>query len=233
MAESNSSKPRLRPLVPGGVSRQPARAPWWARPLIGMHDLLDVSGPVTSADAIFVFAGRPERKRFGVELWHHGVAETLVISVARFEWRGVAELRLSSDGGLRALVDQTPPARRHFLITLERKDARAEWIPRGRLGTWSEALAVARLARERGWRSLLLITTAAHSRRTMFSVKRALRSDDTRISMVSVPEMRSSVRRDSWWRDRSARRLVLREWIKLPVYALFARERPIPAPPAR
>jgi uncharacterized SAM-binding protein YcdF (DUF218 family) len=199
------------------------RAPWWAQPLVYAHDLLDVSEPVRPADAVVVFAGMRERKPYGLELWREGLAPALVLSVGRFEWRGIPELLLPSDGGLRALVDQTPPWRRHFLITIDGLGARAEWIPRGRFGTWSEARAIAALARARNWRSLLLVTTAAHSRRALLSLDRALRASRGSVRAIAVPEERSSVRRSSWWRSRAGRSLVIGEWIKLPVYALLCR----------
>jgi muconolactone delta-isomerase len=177
------------------------------------------------ADAIVVLAGRPERKAYGLDLWNEGAAGTLVLSVARFEWRALSVLALPDDGGLAALVAQTPPRLRHFLVTLDERGAHAEWMPRGRLGTWSEAVGLARLARSRGWRSLLVVTTEAHAFRSHLAFRRALGGSGVAITMAPVPDERSSVRRSGWWRDRWARRIVIGEWIKLPAYWLFARSR--------
>src|SRR5262245_11773192 len=47
-----------------------------------------------SDDAIFVFAGRESRKRFGVRLYREGRAPRLLLSVGRFEWRRFADLSL-------------------------------------------------------------------------------------------------------------------------------------------
>ena len=177
------------------------------------------------ADAIVVLAGRPERKAYGLDLWKEGAARALVLSVARFEWRALSALDLPDDGGLAALVTQTPPRLRHFLVTLEARSAQAEWMPRGRLGTWSEAVGSARLARSRGWRSLLVVTTEAHASRAHLAFRRALGGSGVAFSMAPVPDERSSVRRSGWWRDPWARRIVIGEWIKLPAYWLFARSR--------
>lgn len=177
----------------------------------------------TSADAIVVLAGRPERKAYGLELWRSGAAPSLVLSVARFEWRGFPGLGLPDDGGLAALVAQTPPRLRHFLVTLDERGAHAEWMPRVRLGTWSEALGVSRLALSRGWRSLLVVTTEAHVARTRLSFRRALRGSGISVDLAPVPDERSSVRRTDWWKDGWARRVVIGEWIKLPAYWLLAR----------
>lgn len=183
------------------------------------------------ADAIVVLAGRPERKAYGLELWKGGAAQALVLSVARFEWRAFPAFGLPDDGGLAALVAQTPPRLRHFLVTLDQHGAHAEWMPPGRLGTWSEALGAARLARARGWRSLLLVTTEAHAGRVRLAFGRALDGSGVAVTLAPVPDERSSIPRSDWWKDRWARRVVIGEWIKLPMYWLFARaRRPTAAP---
>lgn len=184
-----------------------------------------------TGDAIVVLAGRPERKAYGLELWKSGAARALVLSVARFEWRGFPTLALPDDGGLAALVAQTPPRLRHFLVTLDERGAHAEWMPRGRLGTWSEAVGAARLARASGWRSLLVVTTEVHVARTKLAFTRALQGSGIQLTLMAVPEERSSVRRSGWWKDRWARRVVFGEWIKLPAYWLLARGRPRPSAP--
>ena len=185
-----------------------------------MHDALVTASEARPADAIFVLAGSPERKPYGLTLWRAGYAPTLVLSVGRFEWRGIQALGLSSDGGLRALVDQTPPERRHFFLIVEGSRARAEWIPQGRFGTRTEARAFSRLAADRGWHDILAITTAAHTRRTGQCMRRASRGR-LQIATVPVPEALSGIQRNRWWTDPKARRFVIREWIKLAVYQLL------------
>jgi uncharacterized SAM-binding protein YcdF (DUF218 family) len=186
------------------------------------------SGPI-SADAIFVLAGRPERKVYGLELWSAGVAPVLVLSIARFEWRTLPALGLPDDGGLAGLVAQTPPRLRHFLLVLDASGARAEWMPRGRLGTWSEALGAAGLARARGWSSLLVVTSAAHVPRAGLAFRRALAGIGASARVAAVPDERSSIRRSDWWRDPWSRKVVLGEWLKLPAYWLLARGRRPPS----
>jgi len=193
-----------------------------ARTLQALHDGLDRSVPPAPCDAIFAFAGRAERGRHAMALWRTGAAPVLVLSVGRFEWRRFPDLGLPSDGGLRDLVLRTPPSLRHFLVVIDRSGTYAEWMPQGRFGTLSEARAVARLARERAWRSIQTVTTAAHSRRALLALRRCTRGTPLRLGIVAVPESQSSLRRDSWWHDRGGRALVLGEWMKLPVYGLLA-----------
>ena len=184
---------------------------------------LDRSTPPEPSDAVFCFAGQPDRAPYAIELWRAGIAPVLVVSVGRFEWRRFLGLGLASDGGLRDLVERTPPSKRHFLVVVDHAGARAEWMPRGRFGTLAEAREIARLARTRGWHSLTAVTAAAHSRRALLSLRRTCSGISVRVAVAGVPESRSVTPRDSWWRDRAGRRLVLGEWIKLPVYALLAR----------
>lgn len=193
--------------------------------LRAIHDFLDRSTPPDPCDALFAFAGRPERARVAIELWRAGLAPVLVLSVGRFEWRRFPDLGLPSDGGLRDLVMRTPPSRRHFLVRIEATGARTEWMPRGRFGTLAEARAWIRLARDRGWRSVRAVTTAAHSRRALLAMRRSARGTGIQVGVIPVPDSVSSLRRDSWWHDSAGRALVLGEWIKLFVYALLAHGR--------
>ncbi len=195
----------------------------WARPLIALHDLLALSGEARPSDAIFVFAGAEERKRYGLALWEQGLAPSIVLSVGRFEWRRVLASGLPSDGGLGSLVEIMPPTRRHYVLTLGRETARAEWVPRGKLGTLAEARALTRLARRLGWRSVLAVTSAAHSRRAHLALRRAIGGAGVQVRTIAVPDALSAVQRSSWWRDRAGRALVFGEILKLPIYWLRAR----------
>jgi hypothetical protein len=126
-------------------------------------------------DLLFVFAGAPWRKRAALDAWRRGEARVLVLSVGRFEWRRLPELGITDDGGLAPLVEATPPMRRHFFIVYEESRAEARLAPKGRLGTWSEALALAALARERGAASILVCTSGYHMPRALLAVRRAIR----------------------------------------------------------
>jgi len=126
------------------------------------------------ADLLFVFAGADDRKYFAIDAWRNGSGKTLVVSVARFEWRRVPALGLPGDGGLVALVEATPPVRRLFQLVVSGESVEARVVPKGRWGTWSEAVAIARLARERKAESLLVCTSDYHLPRALLSVRRAL-----------------------------------------------------------
>jgi uncharacterized SAM-binding protein YcdF (DUF218 family) len=191
------------------------------------------------AEAIFVFAGGHPRKEFAAEIWRRGAAPVLVVSVGRFEWRRFAGLGLPGDVALRAAVEPVPPPERHFFVVVERgrgvagvpgtiaaaPDARAEAFPirRHRFGTRNEARALASLAREHGWRSLVVISSGFHLRRVALVVRRALAGSGVRLSFAALPYDRDAYGPGRWWRRPRGVRVVLSEVVKLAVYGLFLR----------
>ncbi|HEU4725422.1 MAG TPA: ElyC/SanA/YdcF family protein [Candidatus Eisenbacteria bacterium] len=130
--------------------------------------------PARPADLLFVFAGAEHRKRFAIEAWRGGAARTLVVSVARFEWRRVPGLGLPGDGGLVAVVKSVPPPKRLFQLIVTGDSVEARAVTKGAGGTWHEAVALAALARERRATSLLVCTSDYHLPRALLSVRRAL-----------------------------------------------------------
>ena len=191
------------------------------------------------AEAIFVFAGGHPRKEFAAEIWRRGAAPVLIVSVGRFEWRRYAGLGLPGDVALRAAVEQVPPPERHFFVVVEHgrgvagvpgsiaaaPDAGAEAFPirRRRFGTRNEARALASLTRERGWRSLLVISSGFHLRRVALVVRRALAGSGVRASFAAVPYDRDPYGPGRWWRSPRRVIVVLSEVVKLAVYGVFLR----------
>jgi hypothetical protein len=193
------------------VSRLPAR----------LFDFLSVAEPPNSSDAIFVFAGRPERKQYGLELFKRGLAPVLILSVGRFEWRRFPELGLPHDGGLTRLVQETYYKHRHFFVTVGPEGASARFVPTHLLGTLREALGLAEEVRAKGYRSVLVVSTSIHLRRIRLAVRHALRELPVSVSYTSVPEGASGIRRDNWSRSAAGWSDVTGELLKLPIYRLL------------
>jgi len=100
-------------------------------------------------------------------------------------------------------------------------------IPTGRLGTWSESLALARLVAARRARSVVVCTSDYHMPRAILSVRRALHGLDiagVAVAPLRVPEPAGSALASAG-RARSpmAWALLLQEWFKWGAYALAAR----------
>jgi hypothetical protein len=159
---------------------------------------------------IFVFAGRESRKRFGLELFREGTADKLVLSVGRFEWRRFEALGLPGDGGLVNLVESVVPRKRHFFVHVDRQSIRAEAVPVGRLGTWSEARALAALVERERLESLLLVSHRRHLRRCRLSAW-ALLPPGTRLEAFPCPESAGEPSES-----------LLDEAVKLPFYTVLA-----------
>jgi uncharacterized SAM-binding protein YcdF (DUF218 family) len=189
------------------------------KPLLALFDALARHGPPREADVIFVFAGRPERKRFGLALWKEGYAPTLVLSVGRFEWRRFVELGIP-DGGLLDLVERTPPVRRHFFVVARPDRVGTHHVEPGTLGTWTEASALVDFLAAEKAASVLVVSSAIHLRRAVSTLQALARRRGLmlRVDAAPVPEHESSIAREGWWREPRARRAVLWEGVKLLLY---------------
>jgi len=182
------------------------------------------AAPGATADAIFVFAGGQARKEHAAALWRDGRAPLLIVSVARFEWRRYSRLSLPGDEALRAAVERVPPVQRQFFVMLEgpaapRVDIRH--VPVHRYGTRNEARALAALARDRGWRSLLVISSEFHLRRVALAVDRAFRGSGVAIRYGTPPAGADPQGPGRWWRSRRGIRMVISEIGKLLLYSRF------------
>jgi len=187
-----------------------------ARPVAGARLGSEIGA--APADALFVFAGGQERKAHAVELWRAGRARALIVSVGRFEWRRFPQLGLP-DGGLRALVEGTPYWRRHFFVEVEHGAALARLIETEPFGTRHEARALAALMRERGFRSVIVVTSAVHVRRASLALARAARGLDATFCFETVPADRDPYGPAVWTRTRNGIRVVLFELVKVAIYA--------------
>ncbi len=164
------------------------------------YSFLDIGEAPHKADCIFVFAGREVRKAFGIDLWRREYAPELILSVGRFEWRRFYHLGLPSDGGLRTLVEVTPPEKRHFFVRFNHDQADAAAVQRYRLGTLTEGRALVERFRDAAPLSLLVVSSAIHLRRIAL-VCRPLRRRGIQLTFVAVPEDPSSASSADVWRE--------------------------------
>jgi uncharacterized SAM-binding protein YcdF (DUF218 family) len=186
------------------------------------------AAPGARFDAIFVFAGGQARKELGAAAWRRGDAPVLVVSVARFEWRRYALLGLPGFEALRAAVDRVPPPKRHFYVVLERGAASASTKPPRdfdapaervtilsvavhRFGTRNEARALFALARERGWASILAISSEFHLRRVALVLERSFQGSGTALAYAAPAPGADPHGPGRWWRTRRGIKLVLGE----------------------
>jgi uncharacterized SAM-binding protein YcdF (DUF218 family) len=194
----------------------------FGRIFYSLYDFLNIGQKPEKVDCIFVYAGRPERKAYGLELVRQGYANRIIFSVGRFEWRGFPRLGLEQDGGLRELVQKTPPKKRHFFVYSDGQQTHCYLIKLGKLGTFSEALALSQFIRRQNIRSLIIVSTAFHLRRACETLRRHCSDLTPRIIPVAVPESLASDARKDWWANRASFLLIVKEYVKYGFYKMFS-----------
>lgn len=172
------------------------------------------------SDLIFVLAGRPERKTYGLKLFREGLAPRIILSVGRFEVRQVARLDLGSDFGLRELAARTPAAQRHFFLDLALDSRRAGLAGVRHSGTYEELLGLAAYLSSGAITSLTFVSTSIHLRRVRWCCERISGLRDRTIRYVPVPEATSSFQREGWWKRPDHWSYLVSEYAKLAVYSV-------------
>lgn len=152
---------------------------------MSLPSFLNIAREPEKADAIFVFAGREERKRFGLELFQAGWAPRLILSVARFEWRRFRDLGLWSDGGLVEMVPTIEAPERHFFVDVERERVQCQWVQTGRFGTLSEARALASVVAQSELTKVLVVSSAEHLPRCLLALRTVLTTDCELVPVAS------------------------------------------------
>jgi DUF218 domain len=185
-----------------------------------LWDYLAIGTCPTGADLVFVLAGRPERKVYGLQLYRQGVAPRLILSVGRFEVRQTVKLGFEHLN-LRELTAQTPPPMRHFFIDLKEETRRVCVAGLRRNGTYCELESLARHLQFERPGSIILISTSIHLRRVRWCCEKIESLRRWNMSYIAVPEEMSSIRRDNWWKQFGRWTYVGSEWTKLVAYAFL------------
>lgn len=180
------------------------------------------------ADALFVLSGAQERKEFAAEIVREGWAGALVVSVGRFEWRRYGFLGLPGETALRAAVEAVPYRIRHFFVVVSAPGAREGArevevisVPPSPFGTHREMRALLPLAVARGWRSIVILSSAFHLPRTALVARRIFRGSGISLAYLAVPKERDRYGPGRWWRSLRRVRVIASEYVKRAFYALF------------
>ncbi|NTW24665.1 MAG: YdcF family protein [Lentimicrobium sp.] len=88
--------------------------------------------------------------------------------------------------------------------------------------TQEEAQAVAEYVQlHEEIRSILLVTSSYHSRRTFKIFSKALKGADREITVISSPSIYTDFNQYRWWNDRDSAKMVFLEYLKLMNYYLI------------
>lgn len=165
---------------------------------------LIVADPLQRADAVVPLGGG-ERER---------VAQAAALVVD-----GHADWLVTTD------VELDLPGIRDSWAGLVRREAVWQGVPDRQIvdapglvtTTCNEALAVAGLARARGWRSVIVVTDPLHTRRARLIFRDVFRDAGVQVIVRGVEGAEYTA--DSWWRSEEGLRYAWTEYLKL-AYAL-------------
>lgn len=182
-----------------------------------LADNLIVERPVDQADAIVILSGAADysqRARGGAEAFRKGVAPLILIT----------------DDNQRGGWDDTEKGNPYFVDRMQTaliKDgvpaAAIERMPGRVSGTDDEAESVIRLAAERKYRSILIVTSDYHSRRALWTFEKIARKENTglKIGLVRSPSGETYPDRYTWWLTPRGWRTVGAEYVKFCWYWLY------------
>jgi uncharacterized SAM-binding protein YcdF (DUF218 family) len=170
-----------------------------------------VEDPLEKADAIYVLGGTMyERPLEALDLYKAGWAPTIVLVRQIADW---GEVWLTDHG---VEVTSEIDIQIDLLVRIGApRSAIAAVAPMG--STAEEADALLALMNERGWSTVIVVTSKQHTRRAGLSMRRVLGGDKKVIVRASRYD-RSDV--DRWWADRSTLRFTLFETQRYVAYWL-------------
>jgi uncharacterized SAM-binding protein YcdF (DUF218 family) len=181
--------------------------------LQGIGRFLVVEHAPSKSDVIVCLAGSNIERALGAaDLYHNGLAPRIFIAPDE-----------PPDGYdlVRSKGIQYPQNIDLMVMLLQKLDVPKSAILAGeKVGssTKDEAEIVRELVEREKYRSLILVTSPTHSRRTYLTFTSVLKDQDIRIQVVPTPY--SNFRAENWWEHRKYVRQVLQEYAKLAYYYL-------------
>ncbi len=143
------------------------------------------------ADGIVALTGGEARIEEAIRLLDHGLARRLFIS-------GVHERTSKS-----ALLRHSPEYQRLFNCCID-----LGWEARDTVGNAAET---SEWARQRGFKSIIIVTSSYHMPRSLIELRRAM----PEVELIAYPVVSSGFRIERWWLHPPSARLLLSEYVKL------------------
>ncbi len=178
---------------------------------------LIVRSSPSASDAIIVLSGSAvydERLQHAAALFHQGRARTIL---------------LTNDGligGWSRKLQRNPRSierGRNFLVAAHVPAGQIVELPPQVRRTYDEAVAARAYARTHQLRSLLIVTSAYHARRALWTFNRVLAADDVSVSIDPVMPGHQSPTPELWWLRRGGWQSVAGEYPKFLYYLLAYR----------
>jgi len=176
--------------------------------------LLITEAPLDQADVIVVLSGSAnyrERAREAARLFLEGRSQRILITNDNVQgpWSSADQQNLFFyERSLREIRNSGVPA------------DKIEVLMQPVASTYEEAELARQYAEEHGLRSVLIVTSAYHSRRALWVFSRVFRNTGVRIGLVSVRPGYQSPRPATWWLSLRGWKLVPTEYIKMIYYVI-------------
>jgi len=176
--------------------------------------LLIVSAPLNNADAIVVLSGSAtyaERTQRAAELYNKGVATRIILT------------NDGQQGGWSSIKQRNP-----FFYEMARDNLLRFGVPASQIeivyqpvsGTYEEASMVRGYAEMRALGSLLFVTSAYHSRRALWTVRKVFGNTEIAIGLDAVETGNQSPSPLTWWLHLRGWEMIPEEYVKTIYYHL-------------
>lgn len=176
---------------------------------------LIVEKPLEHADAILVLGGSKvylERTQKAAELYKHGVAPKIL---------------LTDDGG-RGGWSQIEQRNLPF-VELAKRELIAQGVPHEYIevlqpqvsGTIDEAQNLKKKIEQTNWNRILIVTSAYHTRRSLWTFQNILAENKIEIGIEPVPAGRQTPTPILWWLSPFGWNVVAGEYVKTAYYWLY------------
>jgi uncharacterized SAM-binding protein YcdF (DUF218 family) len=173
---------------------------------------LIVSAPLDHADAIVVLSGSAtlsERTQHAARLYAQQRSQKILLTTDNQQggW-STAEQRnpYFDEIAIKELIKSGVPAQN---IEVVRPPVSS---------TWDEALLIGEYSKTHNFRSILIVTSAYHSRRALFTFRTLLRDSNTQIGLDPVVTGIQTPAPATWWLHAGGWQFVLVEYLKLIYY---------------
>ena len=173
-----------------------------------LAERLIVEKTLEKADVIVVLGGSSvfiERTQKAAQLFKQGVAPKIF---------------LTNDGmnaGWSKKEQRNPPfveLAKQSLIAQDVPSEAIEILPEQVNGTSDEAKLLQKKARENGWRSVLIVTSAYHTRRALWTFEKFFAATETKIGIESAPTGQQTPPPFYWWLTARGWQMVAGEYVK-------------------
>ena len=173
---------------------------------------LIVSVPLDRADVIVVLAGSAtykERASKAAELYRAGVSRTIILT------------NDNRQGGWSNTEERNPyfyERSRGELLSAGVSAADIVVLPDPVYSTYDEAVLLRRYSELRGWQSIVVVTSAYHSRRAGWVWKRTFNGTPVQIGVDPVPPGYQTPKPATWWLHLKGWEDVPLEYVKFIIY---------------